>query len=275
MDLEQIKESVQYVKERIDMIPEVGIILGSGLGDLADKVEDRINIKYEEIPNMPKSTVVGHAGQYVFGKLNGKNVVMMQGRIHYYEGHQMEVLAMPIHIMKYLGIKTLIVTNAAGGVNESFKPGDLMIINDHINLAFTNPLIGKNEEEIGPRFPDMSTAYDKDLIQITDKISKNMNIELKKGVYVMMTGPTYETPAEIRMIRILGGDAVGMSTVPDVITAKHCGLKVLGISCITNMAAGILDQPLNHKEVIETSNMVKDKFMKLVSAIVKEISSDS
>ncbi|WP_027624658.1 purine-nucleoside phosphorylase [Clostridium lundense] len=271
MNLEQIKESVQYVKKKIDIIPEIGIILGSGLGDLADKVEDRVNIKYEDIPNMPKSTVVGHAGQYVFGKLNGKNVVMMQGRIHYYEGHKMEMLAMPIHIMKYLCIKTLIVTNAAGGVNEEFKPGDLMIINDHINLAFTNPLIGKNEEEIGPRFPDMSAAYDKDLIQIADKISKNMNIELKKGVYVMMTGPTYETPAEIRMIRILGGDAVGMSTVPDVITAKHCGLKVLGISCITNMAAGILDQPLNHQEVIETSNMVKDKFVKLVSAIVKEI----
>lgn len=271
MNLEQIKESVQYVKERIDVIPEIGIILGSGLGDLANNVEDRVNIKYEDIPNMPKSTVVGHAGQYVFGKLNGKNVVMMQGRIHYYEGHAMEVLAMPIHIMKYLGIKTLVVTNAAGGVNESFKPGDLMIIKDHINFAFTNPLIGKNEEEIGPRFPDMSTAYDKDLIQIAEKIGKGMNIELKKGVYVMMTGPTYETPAEIRMTRILGGDAVGMSTVPDVITAKHCGLKVLGISCITNMAAGILDQPLNHEEVIETSNMVKEKFMKLVSGIVKEI----
>lgn len=271
MNLEQIKESVQYVKERINLVPEIGIILGSGLGDLADRVEERVNIKYEDIPNMPKSTVVGHAGQYVFGKLNGKNVVMMQGRIHYYEGHPMEVLALPIHIMKYLGIKTLIVTNAAGGVNESFIPGDLMLIKDHINFAFTNPLIGKNEEEVGPRFPDMSNAYDKDLIQLGEKIGRDMNIELKKGVYVMMTGPTYETPAEIRMTRILGGDAVGMSTVPDVIVAKHCGLKVLGISCITNMAAGILDQPLNHKEVIETSNRVKDKFVRLVSEIVKEI----
>ncbi|SQB91518.1 purine nucleoside phosphorylase [Clostridium tetanomorphum] len=188
---------------------------------------------------MPKSTVVGHAGQYVFGKLNGKSVVMMQGRVHYYEGHKMDELSLPIHIMKYLGIKTLIVTNAAGGVNEGFKPGDLMIIKDHINFAFTNPLIGKNEEEIGPRFPDMSNAYDKDLVDLANKVAKNEQIEVKEGIYVMMTGPTYETPAEIRMIRILGGDAVGMSTVPDVITAKHCGLKVLGISCITNMAAGI------------------------------------
>ncbi|KAJ51463.1 purine-nucleoside phosphorylase [Clostridium tetanomorphum] len=271
MNIIKIKESVNYVKSKVDMIPEIGIILGSGLGDLADKVEERINIKYENIPNMPKSTVVGHAGQYVFGKLNGKSVVMMQGRVHYYEGHKMDELSLPIHIMKYLGIKTLIVTNAAGGVNEGFKPGDLMIIKDHINFAFTNPLIGKNEEEIGPRFPDMSNAYDKDLVDLANKVAKNEQIEVKEGIYVMMTGPTYETPAEIRMIRILGGDAVGMSTVPDVITAKHCGLKVLGISCITNMAAGILDQPLNHAEVMETSNKVKDKFIKLVSGIIKEI----
>lgn len=271
MNLEKIRESVEYVKGKVNIVPEIGVILGSGLGELAEKIEDKVIIKYEDIPNMPKSTIQGHKGQYVFGKFNGKNVVMMQGRIHFYEGHAMEMLALPIHIMKFIGIEKLIVTNAAGGVNEGFKPGDLMIITDHLNLAFSNPLIGKNEEEIGVRFPDMSNAYDKDLVELAERIGNELDIKLQKGIYAMMTGPTYETPAEVRMVRILGGDAVGMSTVPDVVTAKHCGLKVLGISCITNMAAGILHQPLNHEEVIETSNMVKSSFMNLVGKIIEEM----
>ncbi len=271
MDLNKIIKSAEYIESKIKEKPEIGIILGSGLGDLADKVEDRVEVKYDEVPNMPVSTVKGHAGQFVFGKLNGKRVVMMQGRVHYYEGNKMEDVVLPVHIMKKIGVEKIIVTNAAGGVNTEFKPGDLMIITDHINFAFDNPLIGKNQDEFGPRFPDMSCAYNKELVNVAQKTAEDLKIKVKQGTYFMMTGPTYETPAEIKMVRILGGDAVGMSTVPEVIAANHCGMKILGISCITNMAAGILNQPLNHKEVIETSNMVKDKFISLISEIIKKI----
>ncbi|OFI07613.1 purine nucleoside phosphorylase 1 [Clostridium acetireducens DSM 10703] len=271
MDINKIIESVNYIKQKISYSPEVGIILGSGLGELADKVEEKTIIKYEEIPNMPVSTVKGHAGQLVLGIFNGKKVVMMQGRFHYYEGNKMKDVVMPIYIMKYLGIKNIIVTNAAGGVNKNYTPGDLMIIKDHINLSFNNPLIGKNCDELGPRFPDMSQSYSNELIKLAEYVAIENKIKIQKGVYTMMTGPTYETPAEINMVRILGGDAVGMSTVPEVIAANHCGIKVLGISCITNMAAGILDKPLNHKEVIETSNKVKGKFALLISNIIKKI----
>lgn len=268
MEISKIEESVNYIKDKIENRPSIGIILGSGLGELAETIDNKVVIKYSDVPNLPVSTVKGHAGQFVFGEFNGKNVVMMQGRFHYYEGNLMKDLSLPVYIMKYLGVEKLIVTNAAGGVNTNFTPGDLMIIKDHINFAFTNPLIGKNDENIGARFPDMSEAYNKDLIKSAIKASNKLNIEIKQGTYAMMTGPTYETPAEIKMLRILGSDAVGMSTVPEVIAANHCGLKVLGISCITNMAAGILDQPLNHSEVIETSNKVKGTFKKLVSEIV-------
>lgn len=269
MDITKVKESVEFIKSKINFTPEIGIILGSGLGDMADKVEDRVVIKYSEVPNMPESTVQGHAGQFVCGTLEGKKVIMMQGRFHYYEGHKMQVLALPIHIMKYLGVESLIVTNASGGVNTSFNAGDLMIITDHINFTGTNPLIGTNDEEIGPRFPDMSSAYNKEYVSLAKEVGKSLDIDLKEGVYIMFTGPCYETPAEIRMARVLGADAVGMSTVPEVIVANHCGLKVLGISCITNMAAGILDQPLSHHEVMETSAMVKVKFEGLVRGIIK------
>lgn len=268
MDLYKIMESVNFIKQRINNSPTIGIVLGSGLGDMAENVDEKIIIKYSDVPNLPKSTVKGHKGQFVFGKVRDKYVVMMQGRFHYYEGNRMEDLSLPVYIMKYLGVKTLIVTNAAGGVNTNFKPGDLMIIKDHINFALTNPLIGKNDDEVGPRFPDMSSAYDKNLIEVVKKAAGDLNIDVKEGVYFMFTGPTYETPAEIRMARILGGDAAGMSTVPEVIAANHCGIKVIGISCITNMAAGILDKPLNHEEVIETSNRVKTKFISLVDEIL-------
>ncbi|GAA0743401.1 purine-nucleoside phosphorylase [Clostridium oceanicum] len=271
MYLEKLKESADFVKSKIKKQPEIGAILGSGLGDLANEIEEKTIVKYSDIPNMPVSTVKGHAGQFVFGKLNGKDVVMMQGRVHYYEGNKMQDVVLPLHIMRSLGVSKIIVTNAAGGVNENFEPGDLMIINDHINFAFDNPLMGKNNDEIGPRFPDMSEAYNKDLIKLAENEASKLDIRVKKGVYAMMTGPTYETPAEIRMLRVLGADAVGMSTVPEVIAANHAGIKVLGISCITNMAAGILAQPLNHKEVIETSNKVRSKFISLVRSIIKEI----
>lgn len=271
MDIKELEKSVCYVRNIIKEKPDVAVILGSGLGELAQKAEDKIIIKFEDVPNMPASTVKGHAGQFVYGNLKGKKVFMMQGRIHYYEGNKMESMALPIYIMKKIGIDKLIVTNAAGGVNKEFEPGDLMIIKDHINFAFNNPLIGKNYEEIGPRFPDMSQAYDRQLIDTAKECSKNLNIKIKEGTYCMMTGPSYETPAEVRMVRIIGGDAVGMSTVPEVIAAAHCGMRVLGISCITNMACGILNKPLNHKEVIETSERVKDKFTSLISEIIKKI----
>ncbi|AJA47998.1 purine nucleoside phosphorylase 1 [Clostridium pasteurianum DSM 525 = ATCC 6013] len=271
MDNNTIIKSVEYIRGITDIVPKIGIILGSGLGEIAEDIENKIIIKYSDIPNMPISTVKGHAGQFVIGEFSGKNVIIMQGRFHYYEGNSMELLALPIYIMKYLGVENLIVTNAAGGVNTNFVPGDLMLIKDHINFVFNNPLIGKNHEKIGSRFPDMSCAYSEKLIDIAKEVSNNLNINIKEGVYLMMTGPCYETPAEIRMIRILGGDAVGMSTVPEVIAANHCNLEVLGISCITNMAAGILNKPLDHAEVMEISYKVKDNFKKLINDIVGEI----
>jgi purine-nucleoside phosphorylase len=270
MELNMLNESVNYIKERLQFEPEIGIILGSGLGDMAETLEEKVIIKYSEVPNLPVSTVHGHAGQFVVGKLCGKKVIMMQGRFHYYEGHNMNTLALPIYIMKYIGVKSLIVTNACGGVNTNFEAGDLMIITDHINFSGNNPLIGKNFEEIGPRFPDMSIPYDRAYVSLAKEVGTSLNINLKEGTYMMFTGPTYETPAEVKMARILGADAVGMSTVPEVIAAGHCGLKVLGISCITNMAAGILDQPLNHEEVIETSTRVKSKFVSLIKGIVEK-----
>ncbi|WP_050607577.1 purine-nucleoside phosphorylase [Clostridium niameyense] len=271
MDLKKLKESVEFVKENLKETPQIGIILGSGLGELGELVENKQIIKYSDIPNMPVSTVAGHKGQFVCGDLNGKKVIMMQGRVHYYEGNKMEDVILPVYIMKEIGIEKLIVTNAAGGVNEGFNPGDLMIIKDHINFSFDNPLIGKNIDDLGPRFPDMSEPYNRELIKLTKDISSKLDVKLQEGVYAMMTGPTYETPAEVRMLRLLGADAVGMSTVPEVIGANHCGIKVLGISCITNMAAGILDQPLNHEEVIETSNRVKNTFVTLVKEIIKNM----
>lgn len=270
-ELNKILEASKFIKSKIGEIPEIGIILGSGLGSLGEEIINPTFINYKDIPFFPVSTVAGHEGRFVYGDLDGKKVIMMQGRFHFYEGYDMNKVTMPILVLKHLGIKNLIVTNAAGGVNTTFKPGNLMIISDHINYAGTNPLIGKNIEEFGPRFPDMSNAYNKELIKIAQNVAKENNIEVVNGVYVMFTGPSYETPAEIKMARVIGGDAVGMSTVPEVIIANYCGLKVLGISCITNMAAGILDQPLNHLEVLETSNKVGTQFKILVKGIISII----
>ena len=266
--LSKIEETYGFLKGKFNFEPEIGLLLGSGLGILGDEIENPLYIPYGDIPHFPVSTVEGHAGRFVIGTLQGKKIIAMQGRFHYYEGYSMEDVTFPVRVMKRLGVKTLIVTNAAGGVNKSFKPGDLMIINDHINLAFDNPLIGRNHNELGTRFPDMSRAYDKELIEKVMEVAKVNNIELKQGVYTLFTGPCYETPAEIRMVRLLGGDAVGMSTVPEVIVAAHSKIKVIGISCITNMAAGILDQPLCHEEVVETAAKVRETFITLVKRVV-------
>jgi purine-nucleoside phosphorylase len=269
--ISKINDARDYIKKYVDFTPEVGLILGSGLGVMGEEVENKIIINYSDIPNFPVSTVEGHKSRFIFGTLNNKKVAVMQGRFHFYEGYKMQEVVFPVWVMKALGISKLIVTNAAGGVNKSFTPGDLMLIKDHINFAGTNPLMGSNIEEYGPRFPDMSNAYNNELIEIAKKCAVSNGIEVREGNYMMFTGPNYETPAEIRMSRVLGGDAVGMSTVPEVMTANHSGMKVLGISCITNMAAGILDQPLNHQEVIDTAEKVKTKFVKLVKDIVQNI----
>ena len=271
MNTEKIQNASGFLKQKYANTPKIGLILGSGLGVLADEIENPVKIPYNEIPDFPISTVEGHAGQLVFGVLSGVEVVAMQGRFHFYEGYSMEKVTFPIRVMKELGVDILIVTNAAGGVNESFSAGDLMIISDHINNMGTNPLIGPNDSKLGVRFPDMSEAYTKELRTAAREIASRLNINVKEGVYFGNPGPVYETPAEIRMVRTLGGDAVGMSTVPEVIVARHSGMKVLGISCISNMAAGILDQPLTHDEVIETTERVKADFLQYIKEIVKTI----
>lgn len=266
-----IKETLDYIETFTDGFePEIGIILGSGLGELADRFCE-FAIPYDKIPGFAKSTVVGHKGQLVFAVINGKKVVMMQGRIHYYEGHSMQDITYPIKVMKKLGVKTLIITNAAGAINKSFRPGDLMVITDHINLMGSNPLIGANDETFGTRFPDMSEVYDKSLIKRVDAVARLLKIDLKHGVYVASSGPSYETPAEINMARCIGGDAAGMSTVPEAIVANYCGMKVIGISCISNFAAGVSTKKLTHSEVIETTNKVKAKFKELILQILKNI----
>lgn len=269
MDLSnKIKEAAEFILSKSKYKPEIGLILGSGLGSLADSIENPEFYPYEELPNFPVSTVEGHEGRLVIGTLNGKTVVAMQGRFHYYEGYHFNEVTFPVRVMKLIGVETLIVTNACGAVNENFKPGDLMIITDQINFSGDNPLIGRNLNDFGVRFPDLSNAYTKDLVVLAKDVAGKLDIDIKTGVYMMFSGPTYETPAEVRMSRILGADAVGMSTVPEVIVAAHAGMKVLGISCLTNMAAGILDQPLNHEEVMETSAMVKEKFTTLMNEII-------
>lgn len=250
---------------------DIGVILGSGLGDYAEALEDAVKLPYSEIPGFPRSTVTGHAGMWCCGTLYGKRVVMMQGRFHYYEGYGMKDVTLPVRVMQKIGVKTLIVTNAAGGVNLGYHPGELMVIGDIFSMTAQNPLIGPNLDAFGPRFPDMSCAFDKELRALAHECANEQGFALREGVYAQMTGPTYETPAEIRMLRTLGADAVGMSTVPEVIVARHGGMRVLGISCITNMAAGILDQPLNHAEVTETANRVKGQFRNLLDRIIEKM----
>lgn len=260
-----------FIKGKIgDFKPEIGIILGSGLGELADEYCD-ITIPYAEIPGFEASTVSGHKSRLVFANINGKKVVMMQGRFHFYEGHSIQKVVFPVKVMKKLGVKTLIVTNAAGGVNPDFKPADLMIITDHINHMGVNPLIGPNDSGMGERFPDMSEVYTKKYIKLAENLGEKLGIKLQKGVYIALTGPSYETPAEVRMARIIGADAVGMSTVPEAITASWAGMDVIGLSCICNSAAGVSTVGLSHADVIKAAGEAKDKFIKLVKEIIKEI----
>ena len=267
-----ISGAVDFIKNKLlDFEPEIGIVLGSGLGELADEVDGISLDCHGEIPDFPAPTIEGHKGRLVLGKFEGRNVLFMQGRVHYYEGLSLDKVTLPIKTFKLLGVKTVILTNAAGAVNKEFKPADLMLITDHINFMGTNPLIGKNDNSLGTRFPDMSEVYNKNLRDLAKKCAKNLGIDLKEGVYLATTGPSYETPAEIRMFRAFGVDAVGMSTVPEAIFANYCGMNVLGISCITNYAAGVSNQKLSHEEVIESANIAKDSFKKLIKEIIKEI----
>ncbi len=263
-----MKSAIDFINQKTNgFVPEIGIVLGSGLGELADEYCD-FAIPYDEIPGFVSSGVVGHKGRLVFARVNGKNVVFMQGRNHFYEGHKMCDVVYPIKVLKALGVKTLILTNAAGAVNESFHPADLMLITDHLNLMGTNPLIGQHDVDCGERFPDMSEIYKKDLIDLASKCAKKLNIDIQKGVYAAFTGPSYETPAEIKMARLLGADAVGMSTVPEAIVANASGIKVLGISCVTNSASGTSAQTLSHKEVVQTAARAKGDFKGLLLEII-------
>lgn len=264
----KIQEAKEYLSARITVTPEFGIILGSGLGKLADLAEDSIVIKYEDIPHFPVSTVAGHSGKLIVGKIASKTVMMMQGRFHYYEGYEMNEVTFPVRLMQVLGIKNLVVTNAAGGVNKEYKPGDLVLIEDHLNLMGVNPLRGANLSDLGARFPDLSEAYSHEWREKALNLMPKVGLEPKQGIYAAVSGPSYETPAEIRYLRTIGADLVGMSTAPEVIVANHGGMKVLGISCVTNMAAGVLPEKLSHSEVIATTQRIEQQFVGFVKSLI-------
>ena len=265
---DKIMAAADYIRQRLALRPEIGLVLGSGLGDYADTLENAVKIPYSQIPNFPVPSIPGHTGALVFGRKCGRDVVIMQGRIHYYEGLPQQQITLPIRVLAAIGVKTLVLTNAAGGVNLSYKPGTLMLISDHINFSGANPLIGPNLDQFGPRFPDMSDIYTASLRAAIKEKACEAGIPLEEGVYLMYSGPNYETPAEIRAFRVLGADAVGMSTAPEALVAGHSGLQVVGVSCITNMAAGILPVKLSHTEVMETAAMVHDLFHRLVDTIL-------
>ncbi len=267
----KLKETENYIRSNITEIPKIAIILGSGLGSLADDIEDKRAIAYKDIPNFPISTVPGHKGELIFGKLNNVPVIAMNGRFHYYEGYSLLETTYPIRLFSLLGVETLILTNAAGGINETFKKGDLIIINDQLSFFAESVLRGPNLEEFGDRFIDMSTTYDKEYIQILKDVMVEIMGDYKEGVYAYMKGPTYETPAEIRALRVLGADAVGMSTVPEAVVAHHSGIKCVGITCITNMAAGVTNEILSHEDVKETALKAEENFKKVVKNFITKI----
>lgn len=272
MDLTaRIMAAADYIRSRVALRPAIGLVLGSGLGDYADTLENAVRIAYADIPNFPVPSIPGHSGALVFGRKCGQEVVVMQGRIHYYEGLPQQEITLPIRVLAALGVKTVVLTNACGGVNLSFTPGDLMMISDHINFSGANPLIGPNLDAFGPRFPDMSDLYTASLRKAIREKAAEAGIPTQEGVYAMYSGPNYETPAEIRMFRTLGADTVGMSTVPEALVAGHCGMQVVGISCVTNMAAGVLPVKLSHAEVTETANRVSEKFRRLIDLILTVI----
>ncbi|WP_426453461.1 purine-nucleoside phosphorylase [Paenibacillus sp. S-38] len=275
--VQHILEAAQWISDRIDRRRlDFGLVLGSGLGDLADQVEDPVILPYEAVPYFPVSTVEGHAGQFVIGRLEGRQVIVMQGRFHYYEGYSMKKVVFPIYVMKQLGVGALVITNAAGGMNRTFQPGDLMLISDHLNLTGDNPLIGIHHPELGVRFPDMSQAYSREYRALAGSIAGRISadrgeaVRLQEGVYAGITGPNYLPPAELTMLAKLGGDAVGMSTVGEVIAAAHAGLRVLGVSCITDMAVGEELEPLTHEQVVAVANRTKPVFIELVKRFIAE-----
>jgi purine-nucleoside phosphorylase len=266
--LKKIRETIEYLESRISEKPEIGIILGTGLGGLVKEIEVQHTFPYEFIPNFPVSTVDGHRGQLIFGTMNGKNIVAMQGRFHYYEGYTMQEITFPVRVMKFLGINTLILSNASGGVNPDFEVGDIMVVDDHVNLMKDNPLIGKNEDEIGTRFPDMCQAYDPNLIEQAFLIAGRHGIKLQRGVYAAVSGPTFETPAEYRYIRTIGADAVGMSTVPEVITARHMGLKCFAVSIISDLGVPGKIVEISHKHVIDAASAVEPLMTRIIKDLV-------
>ncbi len=269
--MKRVIDTANNLLTRFGEKPDIGLVLGSGLQDYAENLESPVRVPYADLPGFPRSTVQGHTGEWVFGRKNKKNVLCMKGRFHSYEGWSMDDVVLPIRVMRELGVGTLILTNASGGVNLDYRPGDLMVMLDHINMSGQNPLVGANKDELGPRFPDMSFAYTPALVRKAFDASLATGVPLKKGVYAMMRGPSFETPAEIRMLRMLGADAVGMSTVPEVIAARHMGMDILGISCITNCAAGVLDQPLSHDEVLAAGREVRPRFEALISDIIARV----
>lgn len=268
---EKLLKCYDSVREKVDFKPEIALVLGSGLGDYGETIDVAATLDYADIEGFPKSTVEGHKGRFIFGYIEEVPVVCMQGRVHYYEGYPMTDVVLPIRLMKMMGAKVLFLTNAAGGLNYDFSPGDFMLIKDHIMNFVPSPLIGANLDELGVRFPDMSTIYKKELQEIIKKAAADLAIDLKEGVYIQLTGPNYETPAEVKMCRILGADAAGMSTAAEAVAANHMGMKVCGISCITNMACGMLEQPLSHSEVQETADRVAITFKKLVTQSIINI----
>jgi purine-nucleoside phosphorylase len=271
--VERLDEAAGVVRARTGLRPSIGVVLGSGLGAFADALEDAVAVPFVEIPHFPASTVVGHGGALVVGRSRGVPVAVMKGRVHFYEGYSLDQVVFPVRVLGRLGVRTLVVTNAAGAVNTAFAPGDLMVIEDHLNLL-GNPLLGPNEEALGPRFPDMSEPYDRGLRDVAEAACRAASIRCRRGVYAALTGPSYETPAEIRMFRTLGADAVGMSTVPEVIAARHMGMRVVGLSCLTNMAAGVTDRKLDHREVLETGERVKAALLEVLARMVTGAASE-
>jgi len=265
----RLDEAAGFVRARTALRPAIGVVLGSGLGAFADALEDAVAVPFADIPHFPASTVVGHSGALVLGRSRGVPVAVMKGRVHFYEGYRLDEVVFPVRVLGRLGVKTLVLTNAAGAINPAFAPGDLMVIEDHVNLL-GNPLLGPNEEALGPRFPDMSEVYDRGLRDAAEAACQAASVRCHRGVYVSLTGPSYETPAEIRMFRTMGADAVGMSTVPEAIAARHMGMRVAGLSCLTNMAAGVTDRKLDHREVLETGERVKAALLEVLARIVTE-----
>jgi len=268
---ERAEHAARFLRSRAETDVRVALVLGSGLGAFADQLEDAVPVPYQEVPGFARPTVEGHAGRLVLGRVGGVGVAAMQGRFHFYEGYTLEEVTFPVRVLGLLGAKSLVLTNAAGGLNNSYEQGSLILISDHLNLMGTNALLGRNDERFGPRFPDMTEVYDREYQEAAISESREMGLELRRGVYAALTGPSYETPAEIRMLRLLGADAVGMSTVPEAIVARQMGLRVLGLSCITNMAAGVLPQRLDHGEVMATARRVRAQFIELLEGIIERI----